>query len=201
MSFRLGLTGSIGMGKSTTAAMFRDLGVPVWDADAAVHELYARGGAAVAPIASMIPGAIRDDAVDREKLKAALKKDPDLLNRLESIVHPLVAESRNSFIETHADDPLIVLDVPLLFETGGETRVDAVLVVSTDAETQRQRVMDRPGMTDAMFDQIMARQILDAEKRKRAHYVIETNTLDITRQAVSDLVATLTKSEGGQNHA
>ena len=192
MSFRLALTGSIGMGKSTTAAMFRDLGVPVWDADETVHRLYAKGGAAVDPIAALVPDAIRDGAVDRDRLRAALKTDPDVLLRLEAIVHPLVAADRAVFCADHADAPLVLLDIPLLYETGGETQVDAVLVVSTDPETQRQRVMARPGMTGDLFRQILSRQVPDAEKRARADHLIETNTLEQTRKAVAELVRKLT---------
>lgn len=192
MSFRLALTGSIGMGKSTTAAMFRDLGVPVWDADETVHRLYAKGGAAVGPIAALLPDAIRDGAVDRGRLRSALKTDPELLRRLETVVHPLVAADRARFCADHADAPLVLLDIPLLYETGGETQVDAVLVVSTDPEAQRQRVMSRPGMTGDLFRQILSRQVPDAEKRTRADHVIETNTLEQTRKAVAELVRKLT---------
>ncbi len=196
MTVRLGLTGSIGMGKSTTAQMFRDLGVPVWDADATVHRLYAAGGAAIGPVSSLVPDAIRDGAIDRDRLKSALKTDPDLLNRLESVVHPLVAADRARFIAEHANAPLIVLDIPLLFETGGAAAVDAVAVVTTDADTQKSRVMARPGMTQTLFDQIMSRQTPDAEKRARADHLIETNTLENTRARVAELVQQLTKTGG-----
>lgn len=196
MTVRLGLTGSIGMGKSTTAQMFRDLGVPVWDADATVHRLYAAGGAAIGPVSSLVPDAIRDGAIDRDRLKSALKTDPDLLNRLESVVHPLVAADRARFIAEHANAPLIVLDIPLLFETGGAAAVDAVAVVTTDADTQKSRVMARPGMTQTLFDQIMSRQTPDAEKRARADHLIETNTLENTRARVAELVQQLTKAGG-----
>lgn len=197
MSFRLALTGSIGMGKSTTAAMFRDLGVPVWDADETVHRLYARGGAAVAPVGQIIPGAIRDGSVDREALRSALKSDPELLRRLESVVHPMVAADRASFCEENAEAPLVLLDIPLLYETGGEASVDAVLVVTTDPETQAARVMARPGMTEDLFRQILSRQVPDAEKRARADHIIETNTLDQTRAAVAELVRQLTPGGHG----
>jgi dephospho-CoA kinase len=196
MSVRLGLTGSIGMGKSTTAQMFRDLGVPVWDADEAVHRMYAPGGAAVAPVAEILPDAIDGGAVRRERLKEAMKTDPSLLGRIESVVHPLVAADRAEFVAAHRDSPLIVLDIPLLFETGAEATVDAVLVVTTDPETQKDRVMARPGMTEALFDQIRARQVPDAEKRARADHVIETNTLEDTRASVAELVKTLTGGRG-----
>jgi dephospho-CoA kinase len=194
MSFRLGLTGSIGMGKSTTAQMFRDLGVPVWDADATVHRLYAPGGAAVAPVSAAIPDVVIDGAISRDRLKLALKTDPNLLVRLESIVHPLVAEDRRGFIAANADAPLIVLDIPLLFETGGQAGVDAVAVVTTDTERQKTRVMARPGMTQDLFDQILARQMPDAQKRDLADYIIETNTLEQARARVSELVQMLSKT-------
>lgn len=197
MSYRLGLTGSIGMGKSTTAAMFRALDVPVWDADETVHRLYAKGGAAVEPVAAILPEAVQDGAVDRVVLRHALKTDPDLLHRLESVVHPLVAADRAEFCKDHAQAPLVVLDIPLLFETGGQAGVDGVLVVTTDARTQRARVMARPGMTEALFEQIMARQVPDAEKRARADHVIETNTLEETRASVADLVNRLSEREAG----
>jgi dephospho-CoA kinase len=194
MTHRLGLTGSIGMGKSTTAQMFRDHGVPVWDADAAVHRLYAQGGAAVAPVSALCPEAIEGGAVSRERLKAALAKDPELLGRLEQVVHPLVAEDRRAFLAAQGDAALVVLDIPLLFETG-HADVDSVLVVSADAETQRARVLARPGMTSEMLARILARQMPDAEKRARADHVIETKTLEQTRAAVADLIETLTQAE------
>lgn len=188
MSYRLGLTGSIGMGKSTTAAMFRDLGHPVWDADQAVHRLYAPGGAAVQPLREAFPGCITDGAVDRGLLKQALAADPGALARLEAIVHPLVAADRAAFIADHPEAPLIVLDIPLLFETGRDPALDGVAVVSTDAETQRARVLARPGMTPQMLDMILSRQMPDAEKRARADWVIPTDDLTTTRQAVLSLI-------------
>jgi dephospho-CoA kinase len=194
MTHRLGLTGSIGMGKSTTAKMFRDAGIPVWDADAAVHRLYAKDGVAVGSVGALCPEAIEEGAVSRDRLKEALAKDPDLLSRLEKIVHPLVAEDRKAFLADNATAPLVVLDIPLLFETGNSD-IDSILVVSTDADTQRARVLARPGMTEEMFTRILARQLPDAEKRTRADHVIETNTLEQTRAAVADLIETLTKTE------
>ncbi|MBF9057907.1 dephospho-CoA kinase [Rhodobacterales bacterium HKCCSP123] len=194
MTHRLGLTGSIGMGKSTTSQMFRDAGIPVWDADASVHRLYARGGAAVGPVGALCPEAIENDAVSRDRLKDALASDAGLLTRLEAVVHPLVAEDRRAFLAEHAAAPLVVLDIPLLFETGN-TEIDSILVVSTDAETQRARVLARPGMTEEMFARILARQLPDAEKRARADHVIETKTLDQTRAAVADLIESLTRPE------
>jgi dephospho-CoA kinase len=191
MSFVLGLTGSIGTGKSTTAAMFRALGVPVWDVDATVHALYEPGGKAVTPLAAECPDAIVDGRVDRDRLKDVMRTDPGFLRTLEQIVHPLVAENRAAFLATHQTTPLVVVDIPLLFETGGEAQVDATLVVSVDKTTQRDRVMARPGMTAALFDDILARQMPDAEKRARADYIIETYDLDRTRTEVEALVAHL----------
>lgn len=189
MSFLLGLTGSIGMGKSTAAKMFADLGHPVWDADAAVHRLYAKDGAAVEPVGAEFPGAVRDGAVDREALKAILAKDPAALSRLEAIVHPLVAEDRSSFIAraNENDARIIVLDIPLLFETGAQDSVDGVAVVSTDAETQRSRVLARPGMTPDALDMILSRQMSDAEKRARANWVIPTDDMEGARRAVRNI--------------
>ncbi len=189
--FRLGLTGSIGMGKSTTAAMFADLGVPVWDADATVHGLYAPGGAAVAPIAAAFPGAVSDGAVSRPVLKAMIAADPPALARLEAIVHPLVVASRAAFLRAHADATLVLFDIPLLFETGADADLDATLVVSAPPEVQRQRVLGRPGMTEDQLALILARQMPDADKRARATHVIETESLEQTRAAVQKLVKEL----------
>lgn len=191
--FLLGLTGSIGMGKSTTAAMFAELGIPVWDADAAVHRLYAPGGAAVAPLAQAFPQALRDGGIDRAALKQAIAADPTALKRIESIVHPLVAADRAAFVAA-ATAPLVVLDIPLLFEGGHEAMMDAVLVVTAPPEVQRARVLSRPGMTEAQFDLILSRQMPDAEKRARATHVIETRTPDQTRAAVRALVHSLTEA-------
>jgi dephospho-CoA kinase len=187
--FLLGLTGSIGMGKSTMAAMFSDAGVPVWDADACVHDLYAKGGAAVAPIAAAFPEAVQDGAVSRDALKARLSQDKQALTRLESIVHPLTTRSRKAFIAAHLDADLILLDIPLLFETGADQGCDATLVVSASPEIQRARVLDRPGMTQAQLELILTRQMPDAQKRARATYVIETRTLEQTREDVRHLIA------------
>jgi dephospho-CoA kinase len=194
MTHRLGLTGSIGMGKSTTAQMFRDQGVPVWDADAAVHRLYAEGGAGVGPVSALCPDAIVDGAVSRDRLKSAIAEDPTLLSRLEAVIHPLVAADRRDFLSRHAEAALVVLDIPLLFETGN-TEVDSILVVTTDARTQRSRVLARGGMTEEMFAHILSRQLPDAEKRARADHVIETKTLEQTRADVAQLIATLTKGK------
>ncbi|TCP61135.1 dephospho-CoA kinase [Rhodovulum bhavnagarense] len=195
-SFLLGLTGSIGMGKSTTAMFFQEAGVPVWDADAAVHRLYGPGGAAVAAIAALCPEAIRDDAVDRDVLKRWIASDPCALSRIEAAVHPLVAQDRAAFVARHSDAPLVVLDIPLLFETGATGGMDAVLVVSAPPEVQRARVLARPGMTAAQFETIHARQMPDTEKRARADYVIETQSLEQTRAEVQALVQKL-----GATHA
>ncbi len=188
MSFLLGLTGSIGMGKSTTADMFREAGVPVWDADATVAKQYAKGGAAVAPLSALNMGLIQNDTVDRAALKNWVKTDPNALNRLESLIHPLVAADRAKFIDDHAEQSLIVCDIPLLYETGADQWLDAVLVVTTAAETQKARVMARAGMDPQLFDQILARQMPSSEKIARADYVIETNSFEGARKAVHDLI-------------
>ncbi len=192
MTTVLGLTGSIGMGKSTTAQMFRDLGIPVWDADATVHQLYGPGGAAIDPIGEIIPDAITSGAVDRAVLRSAIAAQPSILKTIEDAVHPLVVEDRAAFRTSHLNAPLIVLDIPLLFETGGDAVCDATLVVSTDAETQRTRVLAR-GTDEATFNELLSRQMPDAEKRVRATYVICTDTLDGTRADVAYLVSQLTK--------
>lgn len=192
--FLLGLTGSIGMGKSTTAQMFRAAGIPVWDADATVHRLYARGGAAVPGLAALCPGAIVDGAIDRSRLKSWIATTPDALRRIEAIVHPLVAADRAAFISRAADEgaALVVLDVPLLFETGADAAMDATVCVTVPAEIQRDRVMARPGMTDEQLALILDRQMPDAEKRKRATWVIDTSTLEAARAAVHDLIDRIT---------
>lgn len=190
----VGLTGSIGMGKSTTAAMFAAEGVPVYDADAEVHALYAKGGAAVAPLEAAFPGVVVDGAVDRAKLSHQVVGKPDELKRLEAIVHPLVGESRVGFFQkaVAAGADIVILDIPLLFETGGEKRMDAVVVVSAPADLQRERVLARPGMDEAKLDAILARQMADAEKRARAHFVIDTSQgLDAARQQVRDVLKRL----------
>ena len=191
----LGLTGSIGMGKSTVAAMFRDLGVPVFDADAAVHELQGPGGALVPAIEAAFPGTTGPLGVDRQKLGAAVFGDAAALKRLETIVHPAVGAKRGEFVAAHAERPLIVFDIPLLYEKGGGDMVDAVVVVSASAQAQRERVLKRPGMTAEKFGQILSLQSPDAEKVGRADYVIDTDsTLAETRQAVTNLVRKLTAS-------
>lgn len=193
--FRLGLTGSIGMGKSATAAMFSARGVPVHDADATVHVLYAAGGAAGPAIAEAFPEAVGlDGAVDRSVLRAAVIGKPQCLQVLEAIVHPLVQESERAFLDLHADAPLVVLDIPLLFETGAERRCDAVLVVTAPPEVQRARVLTRPGMTEAAFDAIRAKQMMSEDKCARADFVIDTSLgLAHAEAEVAALIAHLTR--------
>ncbi|MDT8344008.1 MAG: dephospho-CoA kinase [Thermohalobaculum sp.] len=195
----LGLTGSIGMGKSTTAAMFAALGVPVWDADAAVHRLYAPGAAGAAAIARLVPAAVGPEGVDRAALRAAVLADAGLLGRIEAAVHPLVAADRQAFLDRAraAEAPLVLLDIPLLFETGAEAWLDRVAVVTAPAPIQRERVLARPGMTQAAFDAILARQVPDAEKRRRADHVIDTGAgLDHAAAQVAALVAGLREEAG-----
>lgn len=188
----LGLTGSIGMGKSTVAAMFEELGVPVFDADAAVHRLQGEGGRLVAAIEAMFPDTTGPKGVDRTLLGEAVLADPRALKQLEALVHPAVGEERAAFLAAHKDAPLVLFDVPLLFETGGENRVDKVVVVSAPAEIQRARVLARPGMTEARLNAILARQMPDAEKRARADFVIPTGgSIAETRAAVASLMACL----------
>jgi dephospho-CoA kinase len=190
--FILGLTGSIGMGKSTVANMFEELGVPVFDADAAVRRLQGPGGALVGPIEAAFPGTTGPNGVDRERLGAAVFDDPAALARLEAIVHPAVRAARGEFLREHAAEELVVFDVPLLFEKGGAQDVDVVAVASAPPEVQRERVLARPGMTAERFEDILALQMPDAEKRARADYVIDTGaTLAETRAEVARLVENL----------
>lgn len=194
----LGLTGSIGMGKSTVAAMFAAEGVPVFDADAAVHRLQGRGGRLVTAIEAAFPGTTGADGVDRPALAAAVLGDDAAMKRLEAIVHPAVAEERAAFLAAHADAALVVFDVPLLFETGGDRHVDAIVVVSAAPDVQRIRTLARPGMTPAKFDAILARQLPDADKRARATHVIATDVpLDQTRAAVRRVIACMAARAGG----
>ena len=190
----LGLTGSIGMGKSEVARMFRSLGVPVYDADAAVHALYAKGGGAVEPLVAAFPEAVVEGAVDRQRLSKLVVGDEAAIKRLESIVHPLVGHSRAEFMAKAADEGarVVVTDIPLLYETGGERRVDSVAVVSAPYDVQRERVLARPGMTAEKFAAIVARQTPDAEKRARADFVIATDlSLAETLRRVREIVKML----------
>ena len=190
----IGLTGSIGMGKSTTAAMFREAGVPVYDADAAVHDLYDVGGAAVEPVGAAFPGVVKDGRVDREALRQAVLGKPDELKRLNAIVHPLVGRDRVGFFaKAEADGAdMVVLDIPLLFETGGHANVDAVVVASAPAQMQRDRVLAREGMTPERLDAILAQQMADAEKRARAHFVVDTSRgLEPAREQVAEIIAVM----------
>lgn len=198
----IGLTGSIGMGKSETAKMFARLGIPVYDSDAAVHRLYEQGGAAVPEIEAAFPGTIVDGAVDRAALTRAITAKQDGFKILERIVHPLVAREQQKFLaEAMASGAdMVVLDVPLLFETGGHARMDAVVVVSAPAELQRERVLARPGMTAEKLDQILSRQMADEEKRKLAHFVIETDKgLEPAFERVKEVVAELRQRWSGEN--
>lgn len=188
----IGLTGSIGMGKSAVAAMFADEGVPVFDADAAVHDLQKAGGALIPAIESAFPGTTGPNGVDRKALGAAVFGDRDRLALLESIVHPAVAESRKAFFTAHQDSDILLFDIPLLFEKGGNSGVDVVVVVSAPAPVQRERVLARPNMTPDKFDHILALQMNDADKRARADYVIETGKdISATRDDVRALVKKL----------
>jgi dephospho-CoA kinase len=172
MSYVLGLTGSIGMGKSTTANLIKSLGVPVWDADAYVHQLYAKDGQAVKPIADLCPTAIKDGAVDRDQLRAEIAQNPALLEKVQALVHPMVAANRARFIAASAA-PIIVLDIPLLYEIGADRFCDGVLVVTAPHDVQKQRVMQR-NISELEFQMILSRQMPDAEKRARATWVVET---------------------------
>jgi dephospho-CoA kinase len=193
MTFRLGLTGSIGMGKSTTAQIFADAGCDIWDADAAVHRLYALGGAAVAPIAKVFPPTIVDGEVSRDVLKAVIAADPGLLREIEHIVHPLVRADRIEFLKQTKSE-IVVLDIPLLYESSGASQMDAVVVVSAPEKVQRARVLDRGTMTEAQLAQILARQIPDAEKRARADYVIVTDTVEHAAAQVQDVISDIRRN-------
>lgn len=188
MTFRLGLTGSIGMGKSTTAALFVAAGLPVWDADAAVHRLYGAGGLAVDPLSTLCPRAIEDGSVSRETLKAAIAQDPTLLPRIEAVVHPLVAADRAAFLSGISAD-IAVLDIPLLFEKSSQHEFDATLLVTAPATVQRSRVLARPGMTEAHFQTILSRQMPDSQKRALATHIVETLDLASTQAYVTALIA------------
>lgn len=185
--FKLGLTGSIGMGKSTTAQMFAEEGFPVWDADAAVHRLYAKGGAGVRPIGEVFPNVIVDSAVSREELRQTVKDKADALAKIEQIVHPLVARDRETFLASASTD-IVVLDIPLLFETGGQVAMDAVVCVSVSPEVQEKRVMARGTMTQDAFDQIRSKQMSNDEKCALSDFIIVTDTVDHARAQVQNVI-------------
>jgi len=187
MTFKLGLTGSIGMGKSTTSAFFVAEGIPVWDADATVHRLYAEGGAAVAPLQSLFP-ILTGEAIDRTVLRELIAAKPSALAQIEAVVHPLVLAERTDFLRKSVSD-IAIFDIPLLFEKGTEAEMDATLLVTAPAEVQRARVLSRGTMTEAQFDLIRARQMPDAEKRSRATHIVETLDLTSTRAYVAALIA------------
>ncbi|HEY3889317.1 MAG TPA: dephospho-CoA kinase [Caulobacteraceae bacterium] len=194
----IGLTGSVGMGKSTTAAMFAEEGAPVYDADAEVRRLQVRGGAAVEAIEAEFPGTVKDGAVDRDALGSLVFNDPDALNRLNGIIYPMLGAGRAAFFEKAERDGVdaVVLDIPKLFETGGEARMDVVVVVSAPEHVQRERVLARPGYDAARLDAILANQMHDAEKRARAHFVIDTGQgLEHAREQVRAVMATLRSGE------
>ena len=192
MTLKLALTGSIGMGKSTVAAIFVDAGIPLFDADAEVRRLQGPGGALVSKIAERWPDSIVNGAIDRDRLGARVLADRDELAALEVIVHPAVQAARERFLADHRHAPALLFDIPLLFETGGQTTFDKVIVVSAPAAVQRERVLARPGMTPAKLDSILSRQLPDADKRARADFVIDTGvTLDETRAAVAEVLTTL----------
>ncbi|MEO0550545.1 MAG: dephospho-CoA kinase [Pseudomonadota bacterium] len=192
----LGLTGSIGMGKSATATMFRDAGLPVYDADAAVHQIYEVGGSAVAPLSKRFPGVVKEGVVDRTALRGVVLGDALAMADLEAIVHPLVGQTQLKFREEAiaSNAAVAVLDIPLLFETGGNTRCDYVAVVTAPASVQRERVLTRPGMTEAAFEAILGKQVPDAEKRAKADFVISTAFgFDFTRAHVAAIIELLTE--------
>ena len=188
--FKLGLTGSIGMGKSTTAAMFAELGCEIWDADAAVHRLYSSGGAAVAPMQAQFPQVVEDNTVSRAQLRILIANDPSALKSIEQIVHPLLGQDRSDFVENAKSD-ILVYDIPLLFETGGDARMDAVACVWTTPEIQKQRVMERGTMSAEQFEVIRAKQLPADEKRDRADYVIVTDTIEHARTQVQNVLKSI----------
>lgn len=197
----IGLTGSIGMGKTTTAAMFAAEGIPVNDADAVVHDLYRSD--AVEPMRQAFPGVVVDGIVDRAELARHLRENPADFARLEAIVHPLVREKERAFLEQAraAGEGIVLLDIPLLFETGGQDRVDTVVVVSCDADIQRERVLARPGMTEEKFAMILSRQMPDAEKRKRADFIVDTGQgHDAARRQVREILTSLRERKNRETH-
>lgn len=196
MSYVLGLTGSIGMGKSTTAAMLGEMGLAIWDADAAVHQLYAKGGAAAPQIAALCPSCVHDGAVDRAALRQMVQENPDLLDKITQIVHPLVAADRSAFIAAAKGD-IVVLDIPLLFEIGADNLCNGVIVVTAPPEVQKARVLAR-GLSEDAFNALLARQMPDKEKQRRATWVVQTTTLEDVRRALQDIVLQIKK---GISHA
>jgi dephospho-CoA kinase len=199
----IGLTGSIGMGKSTTAKMFAEAGIPVNDADAVVHDLYR--GEAVGPVEHAFPGTVKEGVVDRQELSRRLAGDPAALRRLESIVHPLVRKREADFLAQHRalNSDMVLLDIPLLFEAGGEARVDVIVVVTCDPQIQRERVLARPNMTEEKLDMILSRQMPDAEKRKRADFLVDTgHGMEAARARVEEIIAALRSGTmSGKDHA
>ncbi|OHV80794.1 dephospho-CoA kinase [Rhizobium sp. LCM 4573] len=199
----IGLTGSIGMGKSTTAKMFAEAGIPVNDADAVVHDLYR--GEAVRPVGDAFPGVVKEGVVDRQELSRRLAGDPAALRRLESIVHPLVRKREAEFLARHRalNSDMVLLDIPLLFEAGGEARVDVIVVVTCDPQIQRERVLARPNMTEEKLDMILSRQMPDAEKRKRADFLVDTgHGMEAARARVEEIITTLRSGiTSGKDHA
>ncbi|MEM0948410.1 MAG: dephospho-CoA kinase [Pseudomonadota bacterium] len=198
--YLVGLTGSIGMGKSTTGKMFANAGVPIWDADAAVHRLYEKNGAAVPEISKLCPEATGTGSVDRDILSKWIAVSPERLSAIEAIVHPLVAADRLNFIAA-SDAPILLFDIPLLFETGTDRLMDATVVVTTDSSIQRQRVLAREGMTPERLDAILDRQLPDSEKRARADYVIHTGTLEAARASVQAVLRDIGDRAHARNRA
>ena len=192
MTFKLGLTGSIGMGKSTTAKMFAELGIPVWDADAAVHKLYSRGGAAVPAIQELYPEAIEHGEVSRPALKRLIQSNENVLGELERIVHPLVADDRQNFIGT-SDSDIVLLDIPLLFETNGDKDMDAIACVDIDPKTQRERVLKRNTMTEEQFEQILNKQLPNDIKCSQSDFVIQTDNLDHAKKQIAHIIELIRK--------
>ena len=195
---RIALTGSIGMGKSTVAKMFESAGVPVFDADAVVRQLQSPGGGLVEKIGELFPGTVRSGTLDRDCLAQIVLSDPEKLSALEAIVHPAVREAREAFVQQHGQAPALIFEIPLLFETGGESDFDKVIVVSAPAEVQRARALARPGMHEAKLDSILERQTSDEEKRRRADFVIDTaGDLSTTEAQVRDIIACLGLASDG----
>jgi dephospho-CoA kinase len=195
----IGLTGSIGMGKSQTARLFEEYGVPIYDADATVHSLYGKGGDAVAPVGALFPDVIVDGAIDRVKLSAHVVNDAAALKKLEAVVHPLAGQAQLQFLRHHLDKgtPAVVLDIPLLLETGAQDRVDVVVLVSAPFEIQRQRVLARPNMTEEKFNAIVAKQMPDAEKRQHAEFIVDSSiSVDDARRQVGDILQALDGRDG-----